>query len=124
MIESEFSNFSLISLTETWLNDSVSNQDLEFNDFQLPFRRDRESDSHGGILVYVKNDIPCKRRDDLELNNIECLWVEINVRNKKLFVGTFYRQPKSNALVFSNIENSIGMAVDKGFCGHYHPWRF
>ena len=27
-----FSNFSLISLTETWLNDSVSNQDFEFND--------------------------------------------------------------------------------------------
>ena len=52
--ESEFSSFSLISLTETWLNDSVSNQDLEFNDFQLPFRRDREGDSHGGILVYVK----------------------------------------------------------------------
>ena len=114
VIESEFSNFSLISLTETWLNDSVSNQDLEFNDFQLPFRRDREGDSHGGILVHVKNDIPCKRRDDLELNNIECLWVEINVRNKKLLVGTFYRPPNSNALVFSNIENSIGMAVDTG----------
>ena len=79
---------------QQWLNDSVSNQDLEFNDFQLPFRRDREGDSHGGILVYVKNDIPCKRRDDLELNNIECLWVEINVRNKKLFVGTFYQPPK------------------------------
>ena len=35
-------------------NDSVSNQDLEFNDFQLPFRRDREGDCHVGILVYVK----------------------------------------------------------------------
>ena len=114
VIESGFSNFSLISLTETWLNDSVSNQDLEFNDFQLPFRRDREGDSHGGILVYVKNDIPSKRRDDLELNNIECLWVEINVRNKKLLVGTFYRPQNSNALVFSNIENSSGMAVDTG----------
>ena len=54
IIEPELSNFSLISLTETWLNDTVSNQDLEFNDFQLPFRRDREGDSHGGILVYVK----------------------------------------------------------------------
>ena len=61
VIESEFSNFSLISLTETWLNDSVSNQDIEFNDFQLPFRGDREGDSHGGILVYVgKNNSPCK----------------------------------------------------------------
>ena len=47
IIEPEFSNFSLISLTETWLNDSVQNQDLAFNDFQLPFRRDRAGDSHG-----------------------------------------------------------------------------
>ena len=54
MIESEFSNFSLIAHTETWLNDSVSNQDIEFNAFQLPFRRDREGDSHCGILVNVK----------------------------------------------------------------------
>ena len=29
-------------------------------------------------------------------------------------VGTFYRPTNSNALVFSNIENSIGMAVDTG----------
>ena len=54
VIETEFSNLSLISLTETWLNDSFSNQDLEFNYFQLPLRREREGDSHGGILVYVK----------------------------------------------------------------------
>ena len=48
------------------------------------------------------------------MNNVECLWVEINVRNKKLLVGTFYRPPNANALVFSNIESSIGMAVDTG----------
>ena len=34
--------------------------------------------------MYVKTGIPCKRRADLELINIECLWVEINVRNKKV----------------------------------------
>ena len=62
--------------------------------------------------MYIKNDIPCKRRQDLELVNIECLWVEINIKSKKMLVGTFYRPPNSNSLVFSDIENSIGMAVD------------
>ena len=114
IIETEFSNFSLVALTETWLNDSVPNQDLEFNDFQLPFRRDRVGDNHGGILVYVKTDLPCKRRYDLELVTIECLWVEINVKNKNILVGTFYRPPNSNALIFSDIENSIGLAFDTG----------
>ena len=64
--------------------------------------------------MYVKNNIPCKRRNDLEKDNIECLWVEINVRNKKILVGIFYRPPNSNDLVFSNIENSKGMVVDTG----------
>ena len=50
------------ALMETCLNDSVQNQDLAFNDFHLPFRRDRAGDSHGGILVYVKHDIPCRRK--------------------------------------------------------------
>ena len=51
IIEPEYSNFGLVSLTETWLNNSVLSQDLVFNDFHLPFRRDRVGDSHGGILV-------------------------------------------------------------------------
>ena len=31
-----------------------------------------------------------------------------------MLVGTFYRPPNSNSLVFSDIEKSIGMAVDTG----------
>lgn len=114
IIEPELSNFDLISLTETWLNNSILNQDLAFKDFQLPFRRDRISDSYGGIAVYVKNGIPSKRRNDLELLSIECLWLEINIRNRKILVGTFYRPPNSTPQTLIDIENSIGLAVDTG----------
>lgn len=54
IIGPELSNFDVVSLTETWLNNSISTQELVFNDFQLPFRRDHTGDSHGGIAVYVK----------------------------------------------------------------------
>lgn len=113
-IEPELSDFSIISLTETWLSDSVQTEDLKFNNFQNPFRRDRVGDRHGGILVYVKRDIPCKRRYDLELPNIECVWIEINIKNKKLLFGTFYRPPNASPLVLTNIDQSIGLAVDTG----------
>ena len=114
IIEPEFANFSIVSLTETWLNESILNQDLMLNNFQSPYRRDRVGDSHGGILVFVKDCIPCKRRADLELINIECIWVEVNVRNKTILVGTFYRPPNSHPLILNDIENSIGLAVDTG----------
>lgn len=82
--------------------------------FSFLFRRDRIGDSYGGITVYVKNDIPSKRRNDLELISIECLWLEINIRNRKILVGTFYRPPNSTPQVLTDIENSIGLAVDTG----------
>ena len=97
--------------TETWLNDSVSD-DIMFDQFQVLFRRDRVGDSHGGILVYVKNEIPCKRRVDLELLNIECVWIEINIKNSKKLIGTFYRLPNASPIILTDIENSVGLAVD------------
>ena len=78
--EQLLSNFDVISLTETWLHETITNQDIAFNNFQLPFRRDRVGDSHGGIAVYVKTGISCKLRGDLKLANIECLWLEANLR--------------------------------------------
>ena len=83
-----------------------------FIEFQDPFRRDRIVDSHGGVIVYVKRGIPCKRRLDLELVNIECVWIEIIVKNKKLLIGTFYRPPTASPIVISDIENSVGLIND------------
>ena len=112
ILEPELANFDIISLTETWLNDSVLDDDIMFDQFQVPFRRDRVGDSHGGILVYVKNEIPCKRRVDLELLNIECVWIEINIKNRKILIGTFYRPPNASPIIRTDIENLIGLAVD------------
>ena len=38
--------------------------------YQTPFRKDNYSNGGGGIMVYVRNDINAKRREDLEINNI------------------------------------------------------
>ena len=50
ILQPELSSFDLISLTETWLNDSILNTELSFNNFQMPFRRDRIGDGHGGMV--------------------------------------------------------------------------
>ena len=54
----------------------------------------------------------CRRRNDLELPNIECVWVEVSFQNKKHLIGTFYRPPNSPNATFSCIEDSIGLAFD------------
>ena len=111
-LESELANFDLISITETWFNQSISNADVNINGFRAPFRKDRLGDGYGGVAVYIKNDIPCIRRTDLEILNIECVWVEIRLHGKRLLVGTYYRPPNSDNAVLTNIENSIDLAID------------
>ena len=111
-LESELSSFQIMCFTETWLNHTITDEDIKFSDYKPPFRRDRQSDSHGGICVYVKETIYAKRRNDLELEDIECIWIEVSLNHKKLLIGTFYRPPNSPASTLSSIESSIGLAYD------------
>ena len=67
-----------------------------------------------GLLLYVKSGIFYKRRSDLEINGIECIWIEVVLNKKSLLFGLFYRPPNSSADVYSNIEESISLAVDTG----------
>lgn len=111
LVEAELRNFDVICLTETWLDQRTTDDDLYLEEFKL-FRRDRPGDNHGGICVYVRKNMYSKRRADLELHNIECVWVEVAVHNKKQLIGTFYRPPNSINAVLSTIEDSIGLAFD------------
>ena len=104
-IEEEFSDFSIISLTKTWLSDSIQTDNLKFSNFQTPFRRDRAGDRHGGILVYVKRDILCKRRPELELVNIECIWIEINTKRIKSYYLEYFIDFQMHPFSFFLISN-------------------
>ena len=103
--------FIIISLTETCLDHKTSNEDLNINGFNL-YRRDRPGDYHGGICVYAKYNIYSRRRIDLELSNIECLWMEVYTQLRKALIGTFYRPLNSAPAILASIEDSIGIAFD------------
>ena len=111
LIGAELSNFSVICLTETWLNDHTANDSISLDGYKL-YRRDRGGDNHGGVCVYTKGNVFSRRRNDLELPNIECIWIEITVHHRKILLGTFYRPPNSPAQTLSSIEDSIGLAFD------------
>ncbi|MCG8047067.1 MAG: reverse transcriptase domain-containing protein, partial [Candidatus Thiodiazotropha endolucinida] len=60
----------------------------------------------------VRDSIFSRRRPDLELPQIECVWVEICIHNRKELLGTFYRPPNSNNAIYTYIEDSFGLAFD------------
>ena len=54
----------------------------------------------GGVLIYVKNEIVCSRRSDLEINDVECLWIQVNLNNQMLLLCSMYRPPSANISYF------------------------
>ena len=105
--------FDIIAFTETWLNDSILSSDLMFNGFHLPIRKDRPLDPHGGVIIYVNENIAFKRRSDLEFNHIECIWIEVTPnKNKSILFGVFYRPPSADSAYMKAIEDSFGLACD------------
>ena len=113
ILQADLFEVDILSFTETWLNPGISTDDLLMQSYNIPERKDRTGDSHGGIMIYIKEGICYKRRNDLKIRGIECIWIEL-IHNQKHILGLFYRPPNSDAQYFSNIEDSIALATDTG----------
>ena len=110
----ELSEFAISSFSETWLNPAVTNDDISLLPYHLPEHKDCVADSHGGVIIHIKDHIHYVRRHDLEPIGVECIWVELTLKHKHILFGLFYRPPNSDALYFSSIVDSIHLAVDTG----------
>lgn len=71
----------IVAVTESWLHKDIDDGLCSINTYNL-CRKDRAIGRGVGVCVYLKNDIPCVRRLDLESNNFECLW--LGLRPKRL----------------------------------------
>ena len=103
----ELSEFDILPFSETWLNPAVTDDDISLLSYHLPKRKDRVADSHGGVIIYIKNIYIT-----LGVIGVECVWVELTLKHKHILFGLFYRPPNSDALYFSSIEDTIHLAVD------------
>ena len=102
-IETELARkYDLIALSETWLTCNDKSEDFLLNGYQAPFRRDRSigREGYGGVLLWVSDKLACKRRQDLEIYDIEAMWVEVRTINKKFFVCVIYRTDSNTDLTF------------------------
>ena len=63
-------------------------------DFGIPYRLDKNSKG-GGLLVYVRENIPSKFLKVKSDCNIESTCVEVNLRKKKWFMNGSYNPNKS-----------------------------
>ena len=114
ILHAELIDFDILAFTETRLSPLIDSEDLSLISFNKPERKNRIGDSHGGVILYVKTGIHYKRRADLEIRDIENIWIEL-INNHILFGMLFgLSSPNSDANYYTNIENSLALAVDTG----------
>ena len=114
ILHAELLDFDILAFTETWLSPAVSANDLMLQSYNIPERKARTGDPHGGVIVYVKNGIFYKRREDLEIRGLECLWIEVINPRRRILFELFYRAPNSDTNYYNNIEDSVSLAADTG----------
>ena len=88
----------MIALSETWLNDTVTDQEVRVEGYSV-IRKDRDRQG-GGVCLYINEDLAFSERRDLENDNIEAVWADIILpKTKPILVGSCYRPPKQNDFV-------------------------
>ena len=104
----------LLTIQETKLDASFPTAELMIQGYNEPFRLDRNRRG-GGILIYVREDIPCKPLDKKSFTkNIEGLLLEINLRKTKMLFFAGYR---SDDPIYGMSKNDffeqLGFALDR-----------
>ena len=107
-------NFSIIGISETWLNED--NVNLYGISGYESFHNVRSCRRGGGVSIFVKNDITCNRRDDLSVcyDYVESIFVELDKNTtghtKNVILGVVYRPPNQDIEQFID---SLKYTIDK-----------
>ena len=110
LIRGEATSYDILIFSESWLKPTVNNHEIRIENFMPPFRTDRNDRPGGGVIVYVRDTLSCKRRVDLEVHGVEGVWLELTIKSKRILVGGFYRPPNSSLEYFNLLKESIDRA--------------
>ena len=89
-------NIDILMVSETKTDMSFPTSQFVIQGFAAPFRLDR-TNTDGGILVYVRNDIPSKLLNISYVSpDTECLAIEMNLHKTKWLLICSYNLHKNN----------------------------
>ena len=99
----------ILVITESKLDASFPNAQFIMDGYSEPYRLDRNRNG-GGVLIYIREDIPSKKLTRHAFpDDIEGLFIEINLRKCKwLLMGSYHPPSQSDQHYF----DSVGRALD------------
>ena len=114
--EAVLGNMDIFMVSETKIDMSFPTSQFVIQGFAAPFRLDR-TNAGGGILVYVRDDIPSKLLNiSYVSSDTECLAIEINLRKTKWLLICSYNPHKNN---ISNHLMNLSKIIDRNSSRYY-----
>ena len=105
--------FSVIGVTETWINNSSINFSLPGYSF---YQENRIKGLGGGVGLFVKETVNVRVLPEIKLSvdGVNSLFVDIIGKNKKItIVGVIYRKPSSNINDFIDSIDSVLNVINR-----------
>ena len=87
------SNAAVIGISETWLDDSISDSEIEIPNYAV-LRTDRNRGG-GGVCMYIRKNLSFNHRQDLQNDQLEVVFADLLLpKSKPILTGICYRPPK------------------------------
>ena len=107
----------IICIVETWLDNTIQDDELSLNNNYVLYRRDR--DRHGGgVLMYVldslSSSIVYSGPIDLEL-----IVISIDIHPSRVALSLYYRPPNSPVSVFESLISTLYSTVDNSLFSNF-----
>lgn len=101
LLLSSSNSVDILGICETFLNKCVDDQTVGIEGYTFE-RKDRDqcdkiaADNGGGIIMYIANQVTYTRRSDIESQDIESIWIEVQIKNSRPFlICSVYRPPSA-----------------------------
>ena len=106
-------SLDILVIQETKLDPSFPHEQFVIDGYKRPYRLDRNRNG-GGVIIYVREDIPSKVLNKHNFSeNIEGLFVEVNLRKMKLlFFGTYHSTHNVYGSPDIKYFEQLGLALD------------
>ena len=106
-------NFHIFGFSESRLSTAISDSDISFPGYNI-IRRDPIQSRETGLLLYIHQSIRFLRIMSLEQQNVETVWVEIQVKYYKPFLICFlYRNPAERIDWIDRFNSMMDHAYDQ-----------
>ena len=108
-------NIDVLMISETKIDESFPLYQFEIEGFCSPFRLDRNIHG-GGIILYVRQDIPCKElKSHNTSDEIESIFIELTLRKTKWILMGGYNPKKERISPFLS---HVSRGLDKYLCNY------